>query len=387
MSLFRITFVPIEFFENIIRDKYKEEIKTSNSFTKYSDNQLCKIFKEFGGISPEVWQSTTDSDKFLAFENTSACFIKITKISEWKPSLQAIQEELHNRKFFHNQLINENSAFGLNIQELTASVKHKSGYDVKINYAFSTYIYKSIGHIADADINLFKLLAEPSLIDLDDMLSSDHLLQHQKNFTSLAEKTVIELEKIHDVDLSPDAITFITWASVVLIDKTTKNCDSTNLRDIIIALETKLQMIWNKCSTFSSLAESVLTNNSTKQKILIDDFYWQLAQTFDDAQGAISATTSSRVNKIYDKMIETSKVQAEILKLDGKIRLLDKFIRARNEKGDRRYRKAIEILLFITALGQIAPSFFEIPKNPVLGSIVIGGACLIGLFSIIIRKA
>ena len=388
MSLLRVSVVPIEFFEVELRSRFESAVVQGSTFVPSESGSLNRTFQELCDFSPRILKSRKQDDASLvAFYGSSACFIRIMEIPDWKPSLQSVQSELSARRQIHQRLIKSgDDLFGVSLSKFFDKETAKQHYRILINYVFSFYIYRTETKPSPDEIASLKLLSEPSLLDLDDMISAgSHCDWADCKLDD--PKLKAAMEAIRDVDLAPDVTTFVTWASIVAIDRTTGRRTSRTF-DLLVALETRLQMVWNRCFAFSNLADTILSQEKAVA-IDVDKFFWQLARTYDDAQGMLAATSSSRANRLFDHMIETSGLQREIARLQGKVMLMEQFVRWRNERRDSRYRKTVEVLLFFAALSQVVPIFFSLPLLPsnLWGTITIGVLLLAGLLAIVLRRA
>lgn len=387
MPLIRVSLIPVEFFEVSIREKFEHSLKQDAQFKSSGEGSFQITFKELCDFSPSVLKAQGNGENTLVtFHGSSACFVKITEYKNWTPTLESVLAELKTRGNLHREYISSKTLLGVPLHDILAQEIATKTYEIVPHYVFSYYIYRPQSEPTLGDINYLKLLAEPSLVDLDDMLSA-------KNYDESAvvdfpaDKVSSILRSMTDCDIAPDVSTYVTWASILCIDKSTDNrCSKTF--DILLALETRLQMVWNRCYSFSNLGDAVLAQN-TKLKIDVGKFYWELARTFDDAQGILAATSSSRANKMFEVMLQTSALEREIARLQGKVNLLDRYIAWRNEQKDSRYRKMVEILLFFAALSQLVPIFFALPiiHNEIAGYATISLLLVAGLLAILLRKA
>jgi len=223
------------------------------------------------------------------------------------------------------------------------------------------------------------MLAEPSIIGIDDMQPCTNA--RRINLTVETKESFLDL--VTDRDISSKAEMYITWATLVSV------IESTNLvietRDMLISLEARLQLVWNRCFATSNFSDDIFNN---KSKILdINKFYWSFVSSLDDAKSVLSSTLSSRASIVFDELIRTSKVASEIDRLKDKIFLLEKYLHQQREKTSLKYQRTIEALLFVTALSQIVPIFFQTPifTDQLIGYSVIGLLFLLGLFAILRR--
>jgi hypothetical protein len=387
MTLIRISLAPVELFEVGLREHFEHKLTSSSTYSRNESGSLNSTFREICDFSPRIYKSLKhDGSSLIAFHGSSACFIRISSNTSWSPSIQAVREELSSRRQYHQRIIaDSNNLLGEDLFSDLKQTKRAKPYHFKVNYVFSMYILKAQAQLDDDQLVAMKALAEPSILDLDDMLSASEISMPVALKTN-EPKINFVLRSIEDRDLTPEAITFVTWASIVSVDYSS-GASSSRTFDLLVALEIRLQMVWNRCYSFSNLADAVFVRHQFIG-LNIDNFFWQLARTYDDAQGMLSATSSSRANRLFDAMIETSGIAREISRLQSKIGLLDQFVRRRNESRDSRYRKTVEVLLFFAALSQLFPLFFTLPiiVNSILGLLVILIILALGLLAIVLRK-
>ena len=152
-----------------------------------------------------------------------------------------------------------------------------------------------------------------------------------------------------------------------------------------MSLEAGLQLVWNRCYTTSNFSDDIF---NSKSKISdINKFYWSFVNSLDDAKSVLSSTLSSRASAVFDELIKTSRVAGEIDRLKDKVDLLEKYLHQQREKTSLKYQRTIEALLFVTALSQVVPLFFQMPvfTDQLVGEIIIGLLFLLGLVAILRR--
>ena len=388
MSLIRVSLVPLELYEYRLREKFEQSLSSGAHLIPLHSGSLDHTFQELCDFSPKVFKANKHlGTTLLALHGSSACLIAIEALDDWEPTLSAVASELQTRRALHRDTLqDQDEVFGIRLTEALSPAR-AAGYRVKARYVFSFYIYRPDYKPDETELSILKLLAEPSLLDLDDMLSSRVGTGVPLTDGPLEPKVRRALDDIPDVDLAPDVTTWITWASIVCVDCSVARRQAKTF-DLLVALETRLQIVWNRCQSFSNLADAILTGRTRRFKG-VNDFFWGLARTFDDAQGVLAATSSSRANKLFAAMIATSALEKEIGRLAGKVELLNRYLVSRNLKRDARYRKTIEVLLFFAALSQVVPLFFRLPllQSELTGQVALGVVTILGLAAILIRRS
>lgn len=263
---------------------------------------------------------------------------------------------------------------------LSPFMKLLDGYREKgvcINYAFTFYsIYDK--SFTEASEQHLKVLAEPSVINMDDMLSSEDISVRYGSQTKVNKEI---LETINDVDLSSEQKTYITWASIVSLSK---NEDVLKKNHITLSLmELLVQRIWNLCYSQSINLNDCITNVKKYpkdiNKTVIDTY-----RILIESKNCISATYSSRLSIIFSAIVESSQLSKNIDDLDQKLNYLIVFTNSINQSKNRRLQQSSEMLLFLIAIAQVVPIFFNLPimtHNIIsIGSIV--GICVLGVLLI-----
>lgn len=377
MRLSRLSIIPIELFTNARLDVVKKAFIDANYFC-HCQESVVDIFKELSGEKSAFYKLSPAFGKsmYVAIHESSFCiYIKGEKQS-FSPNMQTLQDELLQRNILHEKIITNSTCsplYGI-LKEINANLKKSIYGKVKINYVFSFYVLQNAKQYTDSKI--IKILAEPSMVDIDDMLSTKAV----KKTLSSCDIKENYISSIQDVDISAHSITYITWATIVAQVDNDNSADTVSL---LVALEARLQTVWNRCFAVSEFIDNVFDN--AKKPSDIDELYWSFAKTLDDAKSVLSSTFSSRADKLFDEMVRTSKLEGEIDRLEQKLFLLDKYIDKQNQKISKKYQKTIELLLFITAIASLAQIFFPLPMSFLPNwaeYIVIGVLICIGIVAI-----
>ncbi len=365
-TLHRISIVPIEAFAteyiNTIYASLSEKFHSPvNSFHTAKIKEIC------GEKSKVLY---IDESISLVFYQTSIAVIIITKIIDWVENMSSIESELIARNTFHKSIISGDYQ-PINTLNLRSFKSHIYP-SVRVNYVFTFYLIESEGF----DKKYQAIMAEPSFIDMDDMISTN-LKQSNLNFQ------LLDIPELEDIDISKNCRTYVTWASLVCT--THKNTGAT--LGLLIALECRLQMTWNKCFAISAFVDEIFSRERKLKNA--EQLFWGFAKALDDAKSVISSTYSSRTDKLFYHMMETSKIGGELSRLDQKVKLVEKFVNQEQQKKAVLYQKTIELLLFITALASVIQLFFSTPLNlfsteiEIYSLVVLG---IIGLIAILAKK-
>ena len=376
MNLSIISIIPIELY-TLKRRKLCEENLLKSQSIYHLNNGLNDIFSEIGGstssiydVSPILSESTT-----IAFHESSICFCVQKTFHNWELNHSSITKELEQRNKYHSLIINNDSSNPVHslLEEICRSVQEDTYGVIQPSYVFSFYIIECIENIDMLNKQELMKLVEPSIIDMDDMLSTECDASSTK--THIKQSAV---DRIVDIDISNKSETYISWATIVSV---VNSNDKNKTQNLLTALEYRLQIVWNRCYSVSQYIEKVF--DGKVQTNDVTELYWSFARTLDDAKSVLSSTFSTRADRIFEEMINTSKIEGEITRLEQKIRLLEKYIDQKNSLQSKKYQKTIELLLFITALASLAQVFFPMPISIFSENIEIAIMILVGLIGVV----
>lgn len=382
MNIHSISIVPIELFTIKIAKKLENDLILRKILFECSE-PVQEVFQEIAPIGARIHKVSElyGNNIYIAFSESSLCLYYENILENIDLTLGVVYDLLNSRKRTHCDVINND--LGSPIKNIIDTIKiftDKAIYKVNINYVFSFYLIKTDKLEIDKNKTYFKILAEPSFIDLDDMISSQSKLIAFND----AKLDPVKLSSIRDVDLFGSVETYVTWATIVSIIYDPKDFIST--KNLLISLELRLQIIWNRCYSLSLFIDELLDGKF--RTLNIDEIYWSFARTLDDARAVLSSTFSTRASKLFEEMILTSKVAGEIDRLNLKVNLLEKFIENRARKENLKYQKAFQVLLFVTALASLVQIAIPIPimENQQLSWLIISLVSLLGLFIILRSK-
>lgn len=378
--LSRYYVIPIEFFARDRRRKVESAWKAQN-LIPLSDGEFPTFF-QIADDDPVLYGLPSGCPKGYAFfDGTGGCLVIIDSTDNWVLSEQTIIDELFNRANRHNDLIAVNKQNWLNslVKNAKSAIGHDDFPEPTINYVFGFYLLERTEELTPDDRRLIKILAEPSIVGIDDMRPCTDAKR-----TNLTVATKGDfLDQVADRDISANAELYVTWATLVSVVKSPSLVNET--RDMLVSLEARLQLVWNRCYVTSNFSDDIF---NSKSKISdINKFYWSFVNSLDDAKSVLSSTLSSRASAVFDELIKTSRVAGEIDRLKDKVGLLEKYLHQQREKTSLKYQRTIEALLFVTALSQVVPLFFQMPvfTGELVGEIIIGLLFLIGLVAILRR--
>ena len=359
MRLHIVSIIPIEFFTKTRANLVENFLLEKKQIYEAKNEEVANTFLEIAGSGSKFYSvsSLVGPGIYVAFHESSACIYIEKTIEEWVLNGESVTKELAERNLYHKEIIANSERSPANgIMKEILSIVHGSEYgDSRINYVFSFYIVeRAVKH--EGESSNLKILAEPSLIDLDDMISTQ--CDDSMDFVNTDGIKTDYVNSLSDIDISSNAETYITWATIVsIVDGHQVN----RTKSLLAALECRLQIVWNRCYSVSEFIDKVF--ECTDKPRDIEELYWGFAKTLDDAKSVLSSTYSSRADRLFSEMILTSKISGEIDRLEQKINLLEKYIEKNNQKLNKKYQKTIELLLFITALASLAQVFFPMPMS------------------------
>ena len=379
MKLQIISIIPIELYTIKHANEFKAYLN-SNHIISECNNVIIDLFYEIFPINSNFYKIDHEicPNTMIAFSESGIAIVYENNPLNIILNINNITNICNERKEYHNSFILNNSNNPLhNLFQLFEKFNDMIFRAPEINYVFSLYLIESTEKDIEGKKDLIKILAEPSLIDVDDMLSSSI----KDSEIIIAKINNKKINKIKDVDLFSSVETYITWASIVSVIY--NKADFVKTKNLLVVLEIRLQIIWNKCFSISLLIDDLL-DNKIKMKNS-EELYWSFAKTLDDARSVLSSTYSSRARKLFEEMIISSRITGEIERLNLKINMLEKYLENRARKANVKYQRAFQILLFITALASIFPILLPTPLNirSIYSWIALVSICLIGFFIIL----
>ncbi len=344
VKLSRISLATLEYFVTSEADEARNQLLAEGytlidkSSLNFALHELCdsraELYMPKYNLEPNIVGS------IVVFLGSSACFASVTMEHEWTVTLESVRQQCAERRKLHlNALRHPKKFFG----SAAILISRASRWPINLNYIFSYYVIEHTEEISPKEVQIAKILAEPSLIDLDDMLSGDSLAERRdeiqtqnSSMFAMSAKLMNRLDNLKDIDISDNRKVFITWESMLCIENLQNNNKFT---EHLLALELRLQMAWNKCFTLSNYADSVFSSKNSPKKSLVEDMYWNLARTMHSTKEIAASTASARINTIFEEMCTTSALHEQIDRLSGKVTLLSQFIQWKRERVNTRYRK------------------------------------------------
>ena len=375
MKLITFHIIPLEFYS------YSNRKFFENAIEKYCKNKIpsqnfIKIYNEIWGNDPSFYQ--LDSDLDILFDYSSSCFIFKRENEKWNFTSKNISKELLYRKQLHKSIIERQQDSPIKkYMDTLENLNLKNWPATKVHYVFNYHCIYSENKIGKDVFSWAKVLAEPSLVEADDMLSFTEKIDFNNSFPIKKEF----FDKIKDCDISNYTKTIVTWASIVSLNEKNKKQFQETMA-LITALETKLQMAWSHSFIVGKLVESPYMEKITIKKL--KPLFWRLTNSLNSIRGILSSTMSTRVQLLFDEMVSTSKIKDQLIFLEEKLRYIEKCIEQKNTQTNRFFQKVVEFLLLMMASVSILQLSFELPilSNSLYGAIFTGVFILLGAIAI-----
>jgi hypothetical protein len=161
-------------------------------------------------------------------------------------------------------------------------------------------------------------------------------------------------DRFRDSDIKAGSATFCSWAGIVVFDS-----HGTDLA-YFESLEIRLQLAWLKATFVRKWAELLLVEQSLEPDKLTR-FAGEVTPILRQSHRLIDATASTRDQRLFDELIETSELAREIAGAEEALNDVRAQIDLARESSRRRYNQTIEALLFILAVLQVLPLIYDVP--------------------------
>lgn len=382
MKLTTVSIIPIEAYTSSNRVTIEEKL-LSNRSIRPTELRIKPIFLEICGENSSLYEVSSDysESSIMAFHESSLCICVQKVIDNWNLEHSLIVEELDRRNKYHEAIIKNtaNSPIHNLLKEIKKFLKKNEYEEIAPSYVFNFYVIEK--HESDRiNKNEMMKLLEPSMIDMDDMISTES--KPSETFSNVKQHAV---ESIRDVDISNTSETYISWATIVSLSTFGESTQKSI--NLLTALEMRLQIVWNRCYTVSQYIERIFDGKKVAKSI--NELFWSLSRTLDDAKSVLSSTLSSRSEKLFSEMIKTSKIEGEIARLEQKILLLEKYVEQKNTLKNKKYQKTIELLLFVTAVASLVEILFPLPISVFdvyVELVIVGAVTILGVYAIFKNK-
>ncbi len=386
MKISQTTLIPIELYTHEAR-KYIEKAFSDKGILKYidQDDQIIGICKELLPDETLFYDLILNNSKIKTIFFLETGIIMLTEhifsTDFQNEQLDDLNKILINRRRLHIEIIEEKDAVIDLIKQFTTELnkekkmRQREFFKFRINYAFSFFVLLSEFTAFEQEINFAKILAEPSLIGSEDMVS----IERKTLVGDLRLVSNNKLKEIKNIDLLSNAQTFITWASIASIVDNEDDWQFT--KNLLTVLEIRTQSIWNKCYCVNRDIDYIIQHEIYIKRYEMEKIYWGTINTIDKAKGVISSTFSSRAGVFFEKILYTSNLYREVDKLKDKLFLLEKYLKEKTEKSEKMYKKFLNFSLLLIMTFTMLPAFVKTPilKTSLYGWLIVSIVLMIGV--------
>ena len=377
---------------SVIPIKFSDAILAKRFVSDCAENGFLHPYASYAGIVnlTSIKDITTNSFDFYFIPSSQTdiqcvcCESTLILVLTWEKNYDdyycMVNEQLKKKNVVVKNVLSFYSGDEL-LRQFLAQLK---GYcergEANVFYAFTYYSILDKA-FSDEDVVHVKVLAEPSVIQMDDMQCSDIADMEYHAETVLNDRII---DSINDIDFYTEQQTYVTWASVVTVSK--KRDVFINNHVTLTLLEIHVQRIWNLCYSQSAELNKVITginNKNTDVSKVITDTYRILLES----KNHVSATYSSRVSALYKAIVESSQLEKNIDDLEQKLNYLIVLTNTINQQKNRSVQESSEIVLFLIAIAQVIPIFFDLPlmTHYVFSIITVVLLCVVGVVLIRIK--
>lgn len=379
MDVFCTSVVPVKFRNSEIKNEIVSLCKNQGILSDY--DSYCgpinlKTIPDINIMALEFYHiPSADTDIQCVFSEST-----LTIVLTWENTYSDYYDLVNNSLTKRKELVKRVVEYNPEDERLSLFMKILERYredGLSVNYAFTFYsVYDE--NFTQANEQHLKVLAEPSVVNMDDMLSS---LDTNNLYSSKTKINKEILKTIKDVDLFSEQKTFVTWASIVSLSKSKEVFIKNHIT--LTLIEVLIQRIWNLCYTQNNDLNHYITNINKCSKD-INNTIIETYRILIESKNCISATYSSRLSGIYSAIVESSQLAKNIEDLEQKLNYLIVFTNNLNQSKNRYLQQSSEILLFLIAIAQVVPLFFNLPivTHQMISTIIVIGICFIGVFLI-----
>lgn len=183
-------------------------------------------------------------------------------------------------------------------------------------------------------------------------------------------------ERYRDSDIKAGSATFCSWAGIVVCDGS-----GTDL-PYFESLEIRLQLAWLRASLVRRWAE-VLMRETDQNPEHLTRFAGRIAPLVRRSRLLIDATASTRDQALFDELVTTSELMREMEGAEEALGEVRNQIELARGGSRRQYDKTVEALLFVVAVVQIVPLFYDVPFMKLAPWTAIAGITLLTVFAVI----
>lgn len=375
MKFHSLHIFPLELFSLSNRRDFQDLLVEQCSLERLGEAQF-PTFSQISNRDYAIFRAPTlpteegTSHCFLFFDGTGCAIVCERPIAADEYSNETLVSVLTERNRFHDAVLGRSLKEELPTALVTAIRRHKElspGSELCSPYVFTFYVGHCKSLSADS-IRVAKILAKPSLAGVDGMLADNALFESR--VVALNNLRDSDLESIPFVDSGTNTITFVTWSSLCTL---TNESGFNDAVENLVSLETRAQIMWNRCASSSALVDEIL-NGREVPELMMEEFEWNNRLLIDKARGIPSTMMSGRLLSVYNAILSTNSLKSEVERLASKLDLLTVYIDRKGRKQSRAYQRTVEFLLFAIAASQAMPIFF---KEPIVQDYRLGTAAMV----------
>lgn len=215
-NLTRVSLVPVEYFTPTHASKVKRRLG-SDGWLRVAKGPVVAAIQELCDVSAELYEPPGLRDdsavSLVVFMGSSACLVRVARTRNWPITDDSVRNQCAERRGLHIDALQKPIEFFGGATCLLAP--NDDTWPTKVNYVFTYYIAGCARQLPQNAIDTVKILAEPSLADIDDMLSTDAASKPAPTL-GLGKKSASRLASLLDTDLGDGRQVFITWESIAL---------------------------------------------------------------------------------------------------------------------------------------------------------------------------
>jgi hypothetical protein len=384
MDVRYVQIVPIELYSEANREAARSALFQERLIHKsMTDSELRDLVHEISPTGTEFYSVRIDGHRRatvdIVFCETTLCLVVVHDLGEGHAlDFDLLDHVLTRRATEHAEIIAQKNALIQPVMDCLNARFSNGRYPIRPNYVFGFCCLCRDARLSEDCKSILKVMSEPSIVDVDDMLSSTRRALVAADLPPSDHRV---FGRVVDVDPSTKSTTYVTWASIVSYTMDQGSFERT--LHLLIALQVRLQSTWNRCYSFRLLSDDVLSGSHKNTDI--EALFWQFARVLDDARSVLSSTFSSRADQIFRAMVRTSNLDGEISRLNTKLHLVRDYIETVRQKRSLLYQKTVEMLLFVAAVASVMQVLLPVPviESASLSYTILICLVLVGVFAIL----
>jgi len=304
---------------------------------------------------------------------------------------EAIVHLLEQRQHLHTEVRQGKHPLAILVTSLCDKVKSQLGTDLVrwawegVPYVFTFYIDEdgdtsevgdkiptsepvmsitglppSLSNMDTGTLQGILALSEPSKIGLEDTMVAPPSEAKLDRIEQLTNRVgCLEAEDMPpDIDINDAIYCGATWASLVVVGSDGEPGDTTDTYEL---LEVRTQIAWIAAHLVRRWCEKAHDLNETINSIEIDEIRWQIIPLLRETSWLSNASMSTRHSEIFRGLKRTSGLDQEIKAAEDTLQWSFEAAERSERRHRRRYELAVELLLGVITVLQLAELVSEIP--------------------------